>query len=130
MSVSPRIPFRNTAAFMAILFALSACGTIGDTAAIREASQYAVDCQPDKALAILDRAQQAGGLSAYIAELEKIVVLQDAGREQEAAAALKSYHAHHDQDPQSRENTENSIRDSLKELRDLRLKETGQRTCP
>jgi hypothetical protein len=114
---------------MAILLALFACGTIGDTAAIREASQYAVDCQPDKALAILDRAQQAGGLSAYIAELEKIVVLQDAGREQEAAAALKSYHAQHDQDEQSRENTENSIRDSLKELRDLRLKETGQRTC-
>ena len=74
MGGSPRIPFRNTAASMAILLALFACGTIGDTAAIREASQYAVDCQPDKALAILDRAQQAGGLSAYIAELEKIVV--------------------------------------------------------
>ena len=130
MSGSSCMPFRDTTAFIIILLALFACGTIGDTAAIREASQYAVDCQPDKALAILDRAQQAGGLSAYIAELEKIVVLQDAGREQQAAAALKSYHAQHDQDPQSRENTENSIRDSLKELRDLRLKETGQRTCP
>lgn len=129
MSGSSCMPFRDTTAFIIMLLALSACGSIGDTAAIREASQYAVDCQPDKALAILDRAQQAGGLSAYIAELEKIVVLQDAGREQEAAAALKSYHAQHDQDPQSRENTENSIRDSLKELRDLRLKETGQRTC-
>jgi hypothetical protein len=113
----------------AITLTLSACGTIGDTGAIKKAGEYAIDCQTDKALAALEKAQQAGGLAAYLAELEKIVFLQDAGREQEAAAALQSYQAEHNQDSRSREETEKSIQDSLKELRDQRFKKTGQRTC-
>ncbi len=121
--------FRYAAMVTAIGLALSACGTIGDTAAIKQAGEYAIDCQTAKALAALEKAQQAGGLGASLAELEKIVFLQDAGREQEAAAALQSYHAQHNQDPRSREETEKSIQNSLKELRDQRFKKTGQRTC-
>jgi hypothetical protein len=129
MTGSSGRPFRYIAMVTAITLSLSACGTIGDTADIKKAGEYAIDCQPDKALAALEKAQQAGGLGAYLAELEKIVFLQDAGREQEAAAALQSYHAEHDQDSRSREETEKSIQDSLKELRDQRFKKTGQRTC-
>ena len=129
MTSSLAMSLRHTAVFTAIGLALSGCGTIGDTGAIKEASEYAIDCQPDMALATLGRAQSAGGLSAYIAELEKIVVLQDAGREKEAAAALQSYHAAQGETAENRAQTEKSIQEALEELRDQRLKRSGQRTC-
>jgi len=129
MTSSLAMSLRRTAVSTAIRLALSGCGTIGDTWAIKDASEYAIDCQPDMALATLDRAQSKGGLSAYIAELEKIVVLQDAGREKESAAALQSYHAEHGETAENRAKTEKSIQEALEELRDQRLKKSGQRTC-
>ena len=130
MGSSPALYFRQAAVLAAIGLLLSACGSFGDTESIKAANEYAVDCQPDKALAALDRAQQGGGLSSYLAELEKIVVLQDAGRTREASAALQSYYTDHGEAGDNHEDTEKSINDSLTQLRDQRLKKTGQKTCP
>ena len=43
---------------------LTACGAIGDMSSINKASEYAVNCQPDKAITVLEQTHQEGGLSA------------------------------------------------------------------
>ncbi len=109
---------------------LTGCGAIGDMSAIKEASEYAVNCQPDKAIKTLEKAHQEGGLGGYMAMLEKVVVLRDAGRTSAAEAALEDYMALPEVDAGDRTETEESIQKSLKELRKLREEQTGKPTCP
>ena len=120
----------NKLAIIGLAGNLTACGTIGDMGSIKEASELAVDCQPDKAIAALDRARQQGGLSGYMAMLEKVVVLRDAERDGAAESALEEYLALPEVDPGDRADTEESIDESLRELRKLREERTGRATCP
>ena len=60
---------------------LSAClFEFGDTDSVKEASELAIDCKADEALAAVDRALQGGGLGAGIADLLRVAILRDAGR--------------------------------------------------
>ena len=113
-----------------IIATLSACGSMGNTDAISDASRLAIDCQTDKALAALDRAGQGGGLAANIADLERVVILRDAGRTSEAAAAMAERNARAEADAEARAEAEEAVAESLDELRDERQKRTGRRTCP
>ncbi len=115
---------------LALAAHLIACGAIGDVSSIKEANELAVDCQTDKALAALEKAHQEGGLSGYLAMLEKVVVLRDVGRTAAADAALKEYMALPEVEAGDREETEQSIEKSLQELRKLRREKTGSATCP
>ena len=44
---------------------LSACGTLGDTGAVKEANELAIACETDQALMAVDRAAQDGGLGVH-----------------------------------------------------------------
>ena len=113
-----------------IIATLSACGSMGNTDAIKDASELAIDCQTDKALAALDRAEQGGGLAAHVADLERVVILRDAGRMSEAAAAMTDRNTRAKADAEARAEAEEAVAESLDELRDERQKRTGSRTCP
>jgi hypothetical protein len=69
------------------------CGSVGNMSAVKDGAQYAIDCKPDEALRELDKAEADGGLSGYMAQLERIVVLRDAGRTAAAESAMDAYMA-------------------------------------
>jgi hypothetical protein len=115
---------------LAVIATLSACGSMGNTDAIKDASELAIDCQTDKALAVLDRAGQGGGLAADIADLERVVILRDAGHTSEATAAMNERNARAGADAKARAEAEEAVSKSLGELRTERQKRRGRRTCP
>jgi hypothetical protein len=114
----------------ACAIALSGCGSFGDTGAIRDAGELAVACRHDEALMLLDRAQQGGGLSSYIAEIEKVVFLRDAGRYREAAELLAQRNVRVEASAEDIAEAESAVEESLAELRESREKKTGRLTCP
>ena len=67
----------------------SGCGTFGDTASLKSASELAIHCQTDAALAAIARAEQVGEPCTCIAELERVGVLQDEGLHDAAEKALQ-----------------------------------------
>ena len=75
-------PTSKTKVLLAILTlpTLAACGMVGDTGSVKDANELAIECRTDVALAAVVKAADGGGLSSYIADLQKVVILQDAGR--------------------------------------------------
>jgi len=105
---------------------LASCGTLGDTGAVKEANELAIACETDEALRAVDRAARGGGLGANIANLQRVVILRDAGRLSEADAAMAERNARAGADAEA----ERSVSKSLEDLRAERLKQTGRRVCP
>ena len=110
--------------------ALSACGTVGDSSAVKDANNLAIACETDEALLAVDRAAKSGGLSGSIADLQRVVILRDAGRLSEADAAMADRNARAGADAQAATEAERAVSESLEELRSARQKETGRRVCP
>lgn len=110
--------------------ALSACGTMGDTAAVKEANELAIACQTDEALRAVDRAARGGGLGANIVDLQRVVILRDAGRLSEADAAMAERNARAGADAEAAGEAERAVSKSRDELRAEREKQTGRRVCP
>ena len=66
-------PISKIKALLAILtlHSLSACGMVGDTGSVKDANELAIECRTDEALAAVIKAEEGGGLSSYIADLQK-----------------------------------------------------------
>ena len=125
------ISFLRATPLLAIASALiSACGTIGDTDAVKEASELAIDCKTHEALAAVDRASQGGGLGANIADLQRVVILRDAGQMSEADAAMAERNQRAGADAKAAAEADQSVAKSMEEMRVERQKRTGRRICP
>ena len=109
---------------------LTSCGTLGDTGAVKEANELAIACKTDQALRAVDRAARGGGLGANIADLQRVVILRDAGRLSEADAALAARNARAGADAEAAAKAERAVSKSLADLRAERQKQTGRRVCP
>lgn len=110
---------------------LAACAGMqpgGPTIGSEEPSDIAIACRTDEALAAADRMGSQGGLAEQLAAYEKIVILTDAGRTQEAGALVPAYlattpnHSQADLDRRVQENVAN--------MREQRAAETGSPSCP
>jgi len=108
---------------------LASCGSLGDTGAVKEANELAIACKTNEALRAVDRAARGGGLGANIADLQRVVILRDAGRLSEADAALAERNARAGADAEARAHAERSVSKSLQDLRAERQKQTGRRVC-
>ena len=110
---------------------ISACSNlkIGNVGAVKEANELAISCKTDEALMAVDRATQGGGFGASIGDLQRVVILRDAGRMEEADAAFlernKRWHA----DAKNIADAEKAIADSIEEIRAERQKRTGHHIC-
>lgn len=128
-----RNPFTTPtkSAFLAILTTtlLTACGTLGDTAAVREATDLAVDCRTDEALAAAGRADQSSGVSMHLGGLMRVAILRESGRNAEAAQALADYRAKPEAAKMTDEDIEESVTDFIEGFREERLDETGSADC-
>lgn len=116
---------------LAVVFAalVSGCGSLGDTGSIKEATSLAVACRTDEALRALDKAERGGGLGKYLAGLERVGILRDAGRDTEAADALETYRAREESRYTSDEEIESSLENFVAELREKRRDKTGSSVC-
>ena len=103
---------------------------IGDLEDAKKGMKQAIKCHYDKALEKLDTAIAEGGFAAELAALEKVVVLLDAGREDEAKEAMAERNKRAGATPEEIAEAENSIAETLENLRAEREKQTGSRTCP
>ena len=110
--------------------ALSACGTVGDTSAVRSANELAIACATDKALMAVDRAAASGGLSANIADLQRVVILRDAGRMSAADGAMAERNTRAGADAEAAADAERAVSKAIEEMRAERHKLTGRRNCP
>ena len=102
---------------------------MGDTAAVKDANELAIMCQTEQALMAVDRAAQAGGLGANIADLQRVVILRDAGRNSAAAAAMAERNARAGADAEAAAEAERAVSKSLEDLRTKREERTGHRIC-
>ena len=125
-------PTSKIKALLAILTltTLSACGMVGDTGSVKDANELAIECRTDEALAAVIKAEEGGGLSSYIADLQKVVILQDAGRMAEAEAAMAERNKRAEASAEDAKEAEDAVAESLAELRAEREKKTGSATCP
>ncbi len=119
-----------TASVVAAAMLTGGRGSVGDSGSIRAASDLAIDCRTDEALAALDKAEQSGGLSKYLAGLERVGILRDAGRDDEAARALAAYKAHPEVASSDDAEIERSLDKFVTDLRDERREKSGSATCP
>ena len=110
--------------------ALAACGALGDTRSVRDASDLAIECRTDEALAAAEQAAQGGGLGSHIADLLKVVILRDAGRMAEADAAMAERNKRAGATAEEAAEDEQAVQESLADLRAERKKKTGSATCP
>jgi hypothetical protein len=128
-SITKNISGSSTGLLLAAL-ALSGCGMVGDTSSVRDANELAIECRTDEALAAVEQAEQGGGLSSYIADLQKVVILRDAGRMAEADAAMAARNKRAEATTEEAAEAEEAAQESLADLRAEREKKTGSATCP
>jgi hypothetical protein len=111
-------------------FLLTACGLkVGDVKSVNEANELAIACKTDEALAAVDRAIHSEGIGAAVGDLNKVVILRDAGRIQEAEAAMAERNKRWNADAENKAKAEEAVRETVKNIRDEREKRTGRRTC-
>lgn len=109
---------------------LAACGTSGDTRAVKDAYALAIECRTAEALAAADRAARGGGLGAELGDLQRVVILRDAGRIPEANTALAERDRRVHADARAAAEAEQAVNKNVDELRAERQRKTGRRTCP
>ena len=119
----------RTIAAMVAATTVTACSLKGDTRSINSATELAIHCRTDEALAALDQAQQGGGLGEYLSYLERVGILRDAGRLAEADEALAAYMALPETASSDPEKTAQSIQEFIDKLRKERKERTGSATC-
>jgi enamine deaminase RidA (YjgF/YER057c/UK114 family) len=102
---------------------------LGDTTAVREANSLAIECKTDQALAALDRATREGGLGAAVADLQRVVILRDAGRMAEAEIAMNERNRRWNADAKNVAESEAAVTKAVNELRANRQEKTGQTIC-
>ncbi len=103
---------------------------MGDVKDTKEGMKLAIKCNHEEALQKLDKAIAEGGFAAQLADLEKVVVLIDAGRDGEAKDVMAERNARIDASEDEILEAEDSVKETLENLRDEREKQTGRRTCP
>ena len=121
---------RTALSLAALTSLLLACGSVGDTAAVKKADELAVECKTREALTAVARATQGGGFSANIADLQRVVILRDAGRRSEADAAMAARNERAGADQEAAAEAEQSVARAIEQLRAERMKQTGRSTCP
>ncbi len=120
----------NLIVLAAIGSQLTACSVIyGDIEPVKQAQELAINCKTDEALAELDRVAKDKNIASAMSDLERIVILQDAGRDAEANAALAERNKRWEVDEKNAEETDKAIKEAIANLRAEREKRTGKATC-
>lgn len=113
-----------------LLLSVSGCASwVGDMGPVNKASELAIDCKTDEALAQLDAVPFEKNLASAMGDLTRVVILRDAGRTAAAEAAQAEKNKHWHVDEKGAAESEKSTAEAVEKFREERLKKTGKRTC-
>lgn len=102
---------------------------VGDTDSVKEASELAIDCKTEEALAAVERTSQGGGLGASVADLLRVAILRDVNRTEEAEAAMAERSERWQVDAKDVAEAEKSVAKTVEGIRAERQKRTRHLTC-
>lgn len=105
------------------------CGMEGGTEAMNQINALLMECNHDDALAVLDQAESAGEMSFEMAEMERVIILYDAGRKDEADAAFANWQEETGADQGEVDRQKKGWELSLQQMQQQRRIETGSPTC-
>ncbi len=109
---------------------ITACSMIyGDFEPVKEANELAINCKTDEALAQLDQIPREKNVASAMSDLQRVVILRDAGRQAEADAALAERNKRWEVDEKTAAESEKSISEGVASLRAEREKRFGKATC-
>lgn len=113
------------------VFILSSCTAIGigDVESVNTATDLAIDCKYDESLVLINKAGSEGGIMSYLAHLEYIAILRDAGRTDDADKALDQYMNTEAAPDSTREDIDQSLQETVKSIQEERKKRTGSSVC-
>jgi len=111
-------------------FTLLACGSVpatGDVASAKQAMELAIGCKTDDAVAASQRASASGGIGGGLGDVERVVILREAGRSSQADAARAAYLSK--AGAGSAAELDKTTADGVERIRAERAKRTGKRNC-
>ncbi len=94
-----------------------------------EVTELAVACRHDEALAALDQLEAGMGGSTSATELQRVVVLRNAGRTMDAARVLRERNARDDVTVEAAVQSGTAVENELELIRSERAARTGSRSC-
>ncbi|SDI39670.1 hypothetical protein [Alloyangia pacifica] len=94
-----------------------------------EVTEFAVACQHDAALAALDQVEAGMGGSTSATELQRVVLLRNAGRTMDAARVLRERNARDDVTVEAAVQSGTVVENELELIRSERAARTGSRSC-
>jgi len=114
----------------ALPFALAGCGSslkMGDTDSAKRAMELAIQCKTDDAIATSRIASQSGGLGGSLGDIERLVILREAGRDTQADAARATLLS--TPGSVSAAELDKTTMQGVEQIRSDRAKRTGKRQC-
>ncbi|WP_226623011.1 hypothetical protein [Alloyangia pacifica] len=94
-----------------------------------EVTELAIACRHEEALVALDGAEAAQGGSTSTTELQRVVVLRNAGRTMDAARVLRERNARDDVTVDAAVYSGTAVEEGLEVIRSERAARTGSRSC-
>lgn len=126
--------FRTLSILLALVVATLASGTAfsgksGETETMNQIKALLMECRHDDALEVLDNAEESGAMGADLGELERVIILYDAGRVDEAEAAFNNWEKVTDADGRKVERERQAWELSLQQMQQERRRITGSPVC-
>lgn len=106
------------------------CGStlkMGDTDSAKRAMELAIQCKTDDAIATSRIASQSGGLGGALGDMERLVILSEAGRTAQADAARATLLS--GPGAVSAAELDKTTMQGVEQIRSDRAKRTGKRQC-
>jgi hypothetical protein len=130
-AISRRLPLFAVGALSLSLFA--GCSTptapAANVPAAQRAFELAVACKTNEALLDTDAAERSGGPGSSLAGVERIIILQEAGRPATAAGARDVYIGKLGNDKAKIEELDRNVASGVAKLRAERKARTGKESC-
>ncbi len=130
MTLSNAVRLPIIALLGALPFALAGCGSslkMGDTDSAKRAMELAIQCKTDDAIAASRIASQSGGLGGALGDIERLVILREAGRDAQADTARATLLS--TPGSVSAAELDKTTMQGVEQIRSDRAKRTGKRQC-
>jgi hypothetical protein len=105
------------------------CGAPGETATMNQIKALLMECRHDDALALLDEAEENGAMGMDLGELERVIILYDAGRVDDAEAAFENWQEVTGADGRKVQRERQAWELSLQQMQQERRIRTGSPVC-
>lgn len=119
-------------AVLALPILLAACtdpAVVAQPQSFDASTELAIACRHDEALATLTSTEAARGGSTSASELQRVILLRNAGRTMDAASVLRQRNARDDVTADEAVQSGTQVEDALDSIRAQRAARSGSRSC-